>query len=172
MLPRSSRCWSASFAPGVHFETNSDLCATAYCAAGPHSLSRAIVGWISYDFEATLPNGEKGRGMGCRLEFEAGPVLRLLRGPSGARSPPSWKSTGWQPHSVCSTATSRSRTPSRSSGMRLHDINKLFPSGQALPRTPPLLSPKRTRLRQRELRSAAVLIVNNLTFARRARISI
>jgi hypothetical protein len=27
--------WSASFAPGVHFETNSDLCATAYCAAGP-----------------------------------------------------------------------------------------------------------------------------------------
>ena len=27
--------WSASFAPGVHFEGNSDLCATAYCAAGP-----------------------------------------------------------------------------------------------------------------------------------------
>ena len=54
--------WSASFAPGVHFETNSDLCATAYCAAGPRSLSRAIAGWISYDFEArsTSPNGEKG----------------------------------------------------------------------------------------------------------------
>jgi hypothetical protein len=40
--------WSASFAPGVHFETNSDLCATAYCAAGPRSTSRAIASWISY----------------------------------------------------------------------------------------------------------------------------
>ena len=41
--------WSASFAPGVHFETNSDLCATAYCAAGPRSTSRAIASWISYE---------------------------------------------------------------------------------------------------------------------------
>ena len=57
--------WSASFAPGIHFETKSDLCATAYCAAGPPSTSRAIASWISYDFEArsTSPNGQKGRIM-------------------------------------------------------------------------------------------------------------
>ena len=39
--------WSASFAPGVHFETNSDLCATAYCAAGLRSTSRAIASTMS-----------------------------------------------------------------------------------------------------------------------------
>jgi hypothetical protein len=70
--------WSASFAPGVHFETNNDLCATAYCAAGPRSMSRAIAGWISYDFEARSksPNGEKGRGMGCRLIRPRGKLPR------------------------------------------------------------------------------------------------
>ena len=39
--------WSASFAPGIHFETNSDLCATAYCAAGLRSTSRAIASTMS-----------------------------------------------------------------------------------------------------------------------------
>ena len=76
-LPRGS-CVVSIFAPGVHFETNSDLCATAYCAAGPRSMSRAIAGWISYDFEARSksPNGEKGRGMGCRLIRPRGKLPR------------------------------------------------------------------------------------------------
>ena len=46
--------WSASFAPGVHFGADSDLCATAYIAgaAGPHSMRRATAGWIPCDFES------------------------------------------------------------------------------------------------------------------------
>ena len=48
--------WSASFAPGVHFGADSDLCATAYIAgaAGPHSMRRATAGWIPCDFESEI----------------------------------------------------------------------------------------------------------------------
>jgi hypothetical protein len=48
--------WSASFAPGVHFGADSDLCATAYIAgaAGPRSMRRATAGWIPCDFESEI----------------------------------------------------------------------------------------------------------------------
>ena len=50
------KVWSASFAPGVHFGADSDLCATAYIAgaAGPHSMRRATARSIPCGFESEI----------------------------------------------------------------------------------------------------------------------
>jgi hypothetical protein len=82
MLPRASRCGQHRFAPGVHFGTDSDLCATAYIvgAAGPHSMRRATAGWIPCDFErrSTSPATEKGRGLNIRPRSASRPLQSAL----------------------------------------------------------------------------------------------
>jgi hypothetical protein len=68
MLPRGSRCGQHLSRP--EYTSRPIVTFAPQCAAGLRSMSGAIAGWISYDFEArsTSPNDEKGRGMGCRLQ--------------------------------------------------------------------------------------------------------
>jgi hypothetical protein len=68
MLPQGSRCGQHLSRP--EYTSRPIVTFAPQCAAGPRSMSGAIAGWISYDFEArsTSPNDEKGRGMGCRLQ--------------------------------------------------------------------------------------------------------